>query len=110
VAAVYLLLLAGFAAGLWGSYRAMFPGAGLYRVTGIFQARAGETLFVVSHDAVPGLMEEMAAMVFAAESRDLLDRADLRPGERVRLTVRQEPARAGDDPRRLVVVEVQKIR
>jgi hypothetical protein len=42
-------------------------------------------------------------MAVFAESPDLLDRADLRPGDRIRLTLRQEPDR-------LVAVEIQKIR
>jgi hypothetical protein len=58
---------------------------------------------VVRHDAVPGFMEEMQSMALFAESPDLLDAADLRRGDRVRLTVRQEKDR-------LVAVEIQKIR
>ncbi len=96
-------MLAAFAAGIWGSYRAVFPGKGLYRVTGVFQSRASDTLILVGHEAVPGLMDEMGSMAFFAESRDLLDRAELKPGERVLLTVRQIPDR-------LLVVDIQKIR
>lgn len=103
VASLYVLLLAGFAVGIWASYRATFPGAGLYRVTGVVLERASDTLIVVSHERVPGLMEEMSAMVFEAESRVVLDQAALVPGDRARFTVRQERDR-------LVVVEVQKIR
>jgi hypothetical protein len=98
-----LLLLAGFAAGIWGTYRAAFPGPGLYRVTGIFEARGGPTLLLVRHDKVPGFMDEMESMALFAESAALLDGADLRRGDRVRLTVRQEPDR-------LVAVEIRKIR
>lgn len=58
---------------------------------------------VVRHDAVPGFMEEMQSMALFAESPDLLAAADLRRGDRVRLTVRQEKDR-------LVAVEIQKIR
>lgn len=100
---LFCLLLAGFAAGIWGSYRAIFPARGLYRVTGIVQSRAGDTLIVVKHESVPGLMEEMASMAFFAESKDLLDGANLQPGDRVRLTVKQAPDR-------LLVVEIKKIR
>ena len=42
-------------------------------------------------------------MAFFVESKDLLDRADLNPGDRVRFTIRQVPDR-------LLVVEIQKIR
>jgi hypothetical protein len=100
---LFAVLLAGFAAGIWGSYRAVFPAKGLYRVTGVFESRASETMILVKHDAVPGLMEEMASMAFFVESRELLDRADLKPGDRVRFTIRQAPER-------LLVVEIQKVR
>jgi hypothetical protein len=100
---VVCLLIAGFAAGIWGSYRAAFPAKDLYRVTGVFQRRASDTLFLVQHDPVPGLMEEMSSMACFAESPRLLDRAQLAPGDRIRLTVRQTPDR-------LVAVEIQKVR
>ena len=99
-----MILLAGFAAGIWGTYREAFPAKGLYRVTGVFESRGGETMMLVKHEAVPGLMPEMRSMVFTAESRELLDRAALHPGDRVRLTVRQK---APDD---LVVLEIRKLR
>ena len=95
------LLLAGFAAGIWGSYRSSFPAPGLYRVDAIFQSRAGDTLMLVKHAIVPGLMEEMGSMAFFSGSRDLLDAADLWPGDRVRLTVRQLLDR-------LLVVEIKR--
>jgi hypothetical protein len=69
----------------------------------VFEARAGGTLMLVRHEAVPGFMDPMQSMAVFAESPDLLDRADLRPGDRIRLTLRQEPDR-------LVAVEIQKIR
>ena len=99
---LFAVLLTGFAAGIWGSYRAVFPAKGLYRVTGVFQSRAGDTMILVRHDAVSGLMDEMASMAFFVESKDLLDRAALKPGDRVRFTIRQVPDR-------LLVVEIQKI-
>jgi hypothetical protein len=60
-------------------------------------------LLLVRHDKVPGFMDEMESMALIAESPTLLDGADLRRGDRVRLTVRSEPGR-------LVAVEIQKIR
>ncbi|HEY7435551.1 MAG TPA: hypothetical protein VIE41_10465 [Methylomirabilota bacterium] len=48
-------------------------------------------------------MDEMESMALFAESPELLDGADLHRGDRVRITVRQEPGR-------LVAVEIQKIR
>jgi len=101
--ALFIVLLAGFAAGIWGSYRELFPGKGLYRITGVFDKRWGETMILVKHDAVAGLMEEMSAMAFLVESKELLDRAALHPGDRVRFTVRQLPDK-------LLVVEIRKIR
>ena len=71
-------------------------------MTGVFQARWGERMFLVSHDAVPGLMDEMGNMAFLAESQALLDAAALRSGDRVRLTVRE-------DPGALLVVGIQKV-
>ena len=98
-----MLLLAGFAAGIWGSYRAAFPGRGLYRVSGVFEARGGPDLILVRHEKVPGFMDEMESMALFAESAEWLDAADLRRGDRLRLTVRPEKDR-------LVVVEIQKVR
>ena len=103
VPVLFCILLGGFAAGIWGSYRAVFPAQGLYRISGVLQSRAGDTLIVVGHGAVPGLMDEMGSMAFFAESKELLDRAQLEPGDRIRLTVRQVPDR-------LLVVEIQKVR
>ncbi len=48
-------------------------------------------------------MDEMQSMALFAESPGLVGAADLRRGDRVRLTVRQERDR-------LVVIEIQKIR
>ena len=99
---LFVLLALSFAAGIWGTWREVYPGPGLYRVTGVFEGRAGDTLMLVSHDAAAGLMDEMSRMAFYAETRDVLDRADLRRGDRVRLTVRQLPDR-------YLVVEIKKI-
>ena len=99
---VFVLLLAGFAAGIWGSYRDAYPGRGLFRVTGVFEGRGSDTLILVSHDAAPGVMDEMSKMAFYAETKEMLDGAGLRRGDRVRLTVRQLPDR-------YLVVEIRKI-
>ena len=48
-------------------------------------------------------MDEMESMALFTESAAQLDGADLHRGDRVRLTVRQEPGR-------LIAVEIQKIR
>ena len=99
---VFVSLLAGFAAGIWGSYRDVYPGRGLFRVTGVFEGRGSDTLILVSHDAAPGVMDEMSKMAFYAETKEMLDVAGLRRGDRVRLTVRQLPDR-------YLVVEIRKI-
>ena len=96
------LLALSFAAGIWGTFREVYPGKGLYRVTGVFEARGDDTLMLVTHDAAPGLMDEMSKMAFHAETKELLDGAGLRRGDRVRLTVRQLPDR-------YLVVEIKKI-
>lgn len=99
---LFVLLLAGFAAGIWGSYREVYPGHGLVRITGVFEGRGGDTLILVSHDAAPGVMDEMSRMAFYAETKAMLDGAELRRGDRVRLTVRQQSDR-------YLVVEIRKI-
>ena len=100
--ALFAVLLAAFAAGIWGIYRSNFPGKGLYRASGVYEARYAEVMVVVRHEKLPGLMDEMQAMVLQAESRDILDRATLMPGDRVRLTIRPEGER-------LLLVDIQKI-
>jgi hypothetical protein len=60
-------------------------------------------MILVKHEAVAGLMDEMGSMALFADSRELLDAADLHPGDRLRLTVRQ------DGPQRLAVVEIKKL-
>ena len=99
---LFVLLLGGFAAGIWGSYRAVYPGRELFRVTGVFEGRGGDTLILVTHDAAPGVMDEMSKMAFYAATKEMLDGPVLRRGDRVRLTVRQLPDR-------YLVVEIRKI-
>jgi Cu/Ag efflux protein CusF len=99
-----VLSLAGFAAGIWGSYRAIFPAHGLHRMTAVVESVSlASRVVLVGHEAVSGLMEPMSSMALVAESRQLLDRADLRPGDRVRFTLRQLPDS-------LVILDIQKIR
>ena len=104
VPVLFVILLACFGAGIWGTYRENFPGKGLHRVTGVLESRPGDTMILVRHEGVPGLMPEMRSMAFVAESRDLLDRAALQPGDHIRLTVR----RISDDT--FLVVEIRKLR
>ena len=85
-----------FAAGLWGTI--LRPAA--YEVQGEFVARAAPDLILIRHEtiAVPGMsaMEQMAVSVTPTQ----VDPLDLRPGDRVRLAVRQE-----GDELRLVRIE-----
>ncbi|MCI0545915.1 MAG: copper-binding protein [Candidatus Rokubacteria bacterium] len=101
--ALYLLLLGGFAVAIWSSYRAAYPGPGLHRVIGIFEARAGANTILVRHEDIPGLMEAMPLMSFEVEAASRLDLAPLARGDRLRLTVRQQ--RDGT----LLVVEIRKL-
>jgi hypothetical protein len=99
---LFAVLLAAFAAGIWGMYRSNFPAKGLYRASGVYEARYGDVMVIVRHEKLPGFMDPMDAMVLEAESRDILDRAQLARGDRVRLTIRP----VGD---RLLLVDIQKI-
>ena len=99
-----MVLLLGFALGIWGTYRAVYPEKGVHRLTAVFQARAGDTAILVGHEAVPALsMGSMELMAFDVESKALLDQTGLKPGDRVRLTIRQTPDR-------LLVVKIDKLR
>ena len=86
-----------FAAGLWGTV--LRPAA--YEVQGEFVARAAPDLILVRHEAVSALgmssMEQMAVSVVPGP----VDALGLRPGDRLRLAVRQE----GD---RLVALRIER--
>ena len=90
---LFVVLLAAFAAGIWGAYRAAFPGQGLHRVSGVHENRLTDLMISVRHERIPGVMDEM---------KELIDRAQLKPGDRVRLTVRTTADR-------LLLVDIQKI-
>ena len=60
-------------------------------------------MILVRHEAVAGLMDDMESMLFFTESREMIDRAGLVPGDRVWLTVRKTPDR-------LLIVEIRKIK
>jgi hypothetical protein len=97
------VLLAAFGAGIWGTYRSNCPGQGLYRAGGVYETRLTDVMVIVKHEKMPGLMDEMQSMVFMAESRDVLDRAKLLAGDRVRLTIRP-------NGERMLLVDIQKIK
>jgi len=91
-------LLAAFAAGIWGTV--IRPPA--YEVRGIIVARPASDMLLVRHDAVAGLgMNAMDLMAISA-SPELLDPVDPRPGDRVKLAVRQQ----GD---KLVLIRIEKL-
>ena len=90
-------LLIAFAAGLWGTI--LRPAA--YEVQGEFVVRATPDLILVRHETVAVLgmsaMEQMAVSVAPAQ----VDALGLKPGDRLRLAVRQE-----DD--RLVLLRIER--
>lgn len=96
--AAFAGLLLVFAAGIWGTL--LRPPA--YEVRGALVARPAPDMILVRHDAIAPLgmapMELMA--VFGEPAR--LDAVDPRPGDRLRLAVRQD----GD---RLALVRIEKI-
>jgi Cu/Ag efflux protein CusF len=99
LAAVFVLLLVAFAAGLWGTI--VRPAA--YEVRGEFVARAAAGVILVRHEAVSALgMSAMEMMAITADPA-LVDPLGLRPGDRVRLAVRPR----GDD---LVLVWIERVR
>ena len=104
VVALFVVLVLGFALGIWGTYRAVYPEKGVHRLTAVFQSRAGDTAILVGHEAIPALsMGSMELMAFDVESKTLLDQAGLKAGDRVRLTIRQTPDR-------LLVVKIERVR
>jgi hypothetical protein len=97
LALVFIGLLTAFAAGLWGTV--LRPAA--YEVQAEFVARAAPDLILVRHEVIAPLgmsaMEQMAVSVTPVQ----VDPLDLKPGDHLRLAVRQE----GD---RLVLVRVAR--
>ena len=94
---LFAALLLAFAAGIWGTL--VRPAA--YEVRGALVARPASNLILVRHDPVTGLgMGAMEMMAIFAEP-SLLDRVDPKPGDGVRLAVRQE-----DD--RLILLRIEK--
>jgi hypothetical protein len=89
VAALFLVLLAAFGVGIWGTV--LRPPA--YEVRGTVVSRPAANLLLVDHEAVEGL--GMGAMELMAVFADpaLLDAVDIPPGTRVRLAVRRKDDR-----------------
>jgi hypothetical protein len=92
------VLLAAFAAGIWGTV--IRPAA--YEVRGTIVARPASDMLLVRHEPVAGLgMNAMELMAISA-SPALLDPVDPRPGDRVRLAVRQRDTQ-------LVLIRIEKL-
>jgi hypothetical protein len=91
-------LLAAFAAGIWGTV--IRPAA--YEVRGTIVARPAPDMLLVRHDPVAALgMNAMELMAISA-SPALVDPVGPRPGDRVKLAVRQR-----DD--QLVLIRIEKL-
>ena len=91
-------MLAAFAAGIWGTV--IRPAA--YEVRGTIVARPSPDMLLVRHDPVAALgMNAMELMAISA-SPALLDPVGPRPGDRVKLAVRQR-----DD--QLVLIRIEKL-
>jgi Cu/Ag efflux protein CusF len=75
-----------FAAGLWGTV--VRPAA--YEVRGELVARAAPDLILVRHQPVSGLGMGAMEMMAVRGSPATLDAAGIKPGDRVRLAVRQD--------------------
>ncbi len=96
---LFAALLAAFAAGIWGTL--LRPPA--YEVRATVLARPASNLLIVRHEAVEALgMSRMEMMAVFGEPA-LLDAADLRAGDRVRLGVR----RRNDE---IVLIRIEKLR
>jgi hypothetical protein len=96
---VFVLLLIGFAAGIWGTL--IRPPA--YEVRGTLVARPAANLLLVRHDAIPALgMREMDLMAIFADPA-MVDRAGVAPGARVRMGVRSK-----DEQLTLLWIEPQR--
>jgi Cu/Ag efflux protein CusF len=84
LAGLFVVLLVAFAVGLWGTI--LRPAA--YEVTGEVIGRPAANLILIRHDPVQALgMSAMALMAVFGEAQQI-DAAALKPGDRVRLTVR----------------------
>jgi len=96
---LFAALLAAFAAGIWGTV--LRPSA--YEVRGTIVARPAPDLLLVRHEAVAPLgMGAMELMAISAAPA-LLDPVAPAPGDRVKLSVRQERDQ-------LVLLRIEKVR
>jgi Copper binding periplasmic protein CusF len=92
------VLLAAFAAGLWGTV--LRPAA--YEVRGTIVGRPAPDLILVRHEAVAPLGMDAMELMAVSASPTLLDPVAPKPGDRVKLAVRQQ----GD---LLVLIRIEKL-
>src|SRR6266850_3392242 len=98
VALLFVVLLAAFAVGIWGTV--LRPAA--YEVRGVLVARPAPDLIVVRHEPIAGLgMGAMELMTVSAEPA-LLDPVAPKAGDRLKLAVRQR-----DD--RLMLLRIERL-
>ena len=90
-------LLLVLAAGVWGFLTYLTPAKGTWRAVGVVE-EVGQTVVVIRHETIPGLMEGHS-MDFFVESTQLLD--GVKPGDRVRFRLKSTPGA-------LLVVSLEK--
>ena len=83
---VFLLLLIGFAVGLWGTV--IRPPA--YEVRGVVVARPAANLLLLRHEDIPALGMKAMELMAVFGDPDAIDKAGAVPGQRLRLGVRQK--------------------
>ena len=92
------MLLAAVAAGIWGTI--IRPAA--YEVRGTIVARPAPGMLLVRHEAVSALGMSAMELMAVSASPELLEPVAPKPGDRVRLAVRQR-----DD--QLVLIRIEKL-
>ena len=94
---VVALLILVLGAGVWGFLTFLAPAKGTWRAVGVVE-EVGQSVVVIRHETIPGLMEGHS-MDFFVESRRLLD--GVKPGDRVRFQLKSTPGA-------LLVVSLEK--
>jgi hypothetical protein len=95
---LFVVLLAAFAAGIWGTV--IRPAA--YEVRGTIVGRPAADMILVRHEAVSGLGMNAMDLMAVSASPTLLDPVAPKLGDRVRLAVRQ----VNDQ---LVLIRIEKL-
>jgi hypothetical protein len=92
------VLLAAFAAGIWGTL--IRPPA--YEVRGTIVARPAPDMLLVRHEAVSALGMSAMELMAVSASPALLEPVAPKPGDQVRLAVRQHD-------NQLVLIRIEKL-